>query len=193
MVLTFKRLRIEQPDDDHAADREGQHRELAGVEHRDDHDRGEVVDHRDRGEEDLQRDRDPAAEHGEDAQREGDVGCRGNRPSVHRERVTAVHEGIDPRGNRDAADSRDEGQGDLGGRGKLTEEHLPLQLEADQQEEDRHQAVVDPEQERLLDHPFADADRAVGLEDRAVPLAPELAVMSAAIIAMRRRIPGVAL
>ena len=44
-------------------------------------------------------------------------------------------------------------------------QHLSLHLETHQQEEDRHEAIVDPEQQRLVDVERRDANLYLGIEE----------------------------
>ena len=52
--------------------------------------------------------------------------------------------------------------------GELAVEQLALDLEPDQQKEDRHQPVVDPQQQRLLDREFADPHRGADAQQHIV-------------------------
>ena len=85
-------------------------RQVVGVEQRDHDDRAEVVDDRDRRQEDLQRRRHARAEQQQDAERERDVGRRRDRPAAQRDRVAAVDRSVDRRRHQHAAERRDRGQ-----------------------------------------------------------------------------------
>ena len=59
--------------------------------------------------------------------------------------VPALKRGIDERGHDHAAGGRDDGQRRILERRQLAHQNLALELEADEQEEERHQPVVDPD------------------------------------------------
>ena len=115
------------------------------VDERDDRHRTEIVGDRDGREEQAQRGRHAPAEQRHDAEREGDIG-RG------RDRPAAGERGIGAR-----AGEIEEGRGRHSGRrcgqrqppgfpvGKIAADQLALYLEADEQEEQRHRPVVDPQ------------------------------------------------
>ena len=63
---------------------------------------------------------------------------------------------VDQRRHHHAADGRDRRQRRLPTRRQLAAQQLALDLQADQEEEDRHQAVVDPQQQRLVERQRAD-------------------------------------
>jgi len=151
-------VEYEKPGEEEKREEERPHRELRSVEHRDDEDRGEVVDHRDRGEENLQRQRDAAAQQGEDAQGESDVGGRGDGPAAQRRRIVPVDERVDRGRHGDAPDGADERQRHLPAVAEFAGHDLAFQLESDEEEKDRHEAVVDPEEERLGDREAPQAD-----------------------------------
>ena len=138
-------------------DRQRDRRKLVGVGHRDDGDGAEVVEDREGEQEHFQPDRHPAADQGQHAERECNVGRGGDRPAADRDGVTPVAKGIDPRGQQHAAQRGDGRQRDLRRVGQVAFQHLPLELEPHQQEEHRHQPVVDPEEQGLGDLQRADA------------------------------------
>ena len=126
-------------------------REVAGVEDRDDDDGAQVVDDGERRQEHLERQRHAAAERRQHAQREGDVGGGGDRPALERRGIAPVDRHVDQRRHGHAAHRADHRQGDLRRLRQRALDDLALDLEPDQQEEERHQAVVDPEQDRLVE------------------------------------------
>src|SRR3546814_20256448 len=71
--------------------------DLGGIEERDDDDRAHVVDDRDGDEEQLERGRRAPAKQREDADREGDVGRRRDRPALRKPRLAARGQHIEPR------------------------------------------------------------------------------------------------
>ena len=123
--------------------------QLRGVEQRDDHDRPEIVEDGHRDQENLQAPRDTGAEERQDTQRERNVGGRRYRPAAAANGVCSVEPPVERGGGGHAA-SRSEGrEHDLSGIDQLALDHLPLDLESDQEEEHGHQAVVDPQDQRL--------------------------------------------
>ncbi|MNI55420.1 hypothetical protein D3C73_1103710 [compost metagenome] len=135
---------------------QGQGRQFAGIENRDDDDRAEVVDDRQGHQEQLQRHRHAFAQQRQYAQREGDVGGGRDRPAVQGRWVVTVEEPVDQRRHHHAANGGRAGQDDLRRFGQLPVEDLALDLQPDQQEEQRHEPVVDPQQQRLGDFQRAD-------------------------------------
>ena len=142
--------------------------QLARVEDGDDGNRPYIVEDRDAEEEGLEGRRDAVAEEGENTEGEGDIGRRRDRPPGHRARISPVEERIE-RGRHEhstGGGKRGEGRGRAARQVPL--EHLPLELEPDQQEEDGHQAVVDPEEERLGEAGGPDPDLHLEFEERRV-------------------------
>jgi hypothetical protein len=82
--------------------------------HRDDHDCGEVVEYRERNQEDLERHRHAITQHHQDAERERDVRCGRYRPAVHGDGILVVENRVDGHRSRDAADRTDQWQHDIG-------------------------------------------------------------------------------
>jgi len=116
---------------------------VLGEEDADDQHRAEIIDDRQGGEEDLQTGRRAAAEQGEHAYGKGDVGGHRDRPADHGRRAMRQRH-IDQGRHDHAPDSGGGRQRGLAHGAQLAEQHLALDLESDQQEEDGHQAVVDP-------------------------------------------------
>ena len=121
---------------------------MRGVEDRDDEDRTDVVRDGERNEEDFQAARDavPQQRHHPDCER--DVGCHRHAPTA-RARAGRVGGEVDERRCSHASDSREDGQQCLASFGEFADEDLALDLEADDEEEQRHERFVDPVQERL--------------------------------------------
>ena len=143
---------------------EHRQRQVGGVESRDDEHRAKVVDDGEGGEEDLERDRDARPEQGEHTEREGDVGGGRDRPAAQCLWRGPVDGHVDQRRDDHAAERRDAGQDPVRPGPQAPVEDLALDLQADQQEEHRHQTVVDPVQ---------DAEAAdIGLERGEVRLGP---------------------
>ena len=133
--------------------------ELRRIEEGNDDDRAEVVDHRQGKQKDLQRRRYPGTEEGEDPQGEGDIRRYRDRPAAHRHRVLRIEGRVDQRRDCHPPDRRDKGEHDFAPVREGPLQHLPLDLEPDHEEKEGHQAVVDPEQQRLGDGELADTHR----------------------------------
>ena len=140
-----------------AARRQREPGQVLRVEQRDDDDGAEVVEDGERQQEQLERARHPRPQQRQHADGEGDVGGRRNGPAFERDGVAGVDPDVDERRHRHAADGRHCRQRGLAEGRQLAPQQLALDLEADQEEEDRHQAVVDPQQQRLVDRQRADA------------------------------------
>ena len=106
------------------------------------------------------------AEQRQHAQRERDVRRRGNGPAVQRRRIGDIDEHIDQRRQDHAAQRRNRRQGRLLARRQLADQQLALDLEADQEEENRHQPVVDPQQQRLVERELAKPEPEPRLQQR---------------------------
>ncbi len=147
------------------ADRQRRQRQLLGVEQRDDDDDPQVIHDGQRQQKHLETHRHPLAQQRHHPEGKGDVGGGGNGPAGTRHFVRVVEEGIDQGWRQHAAHRRDGREGGLhpGREGPL--QHLALHLEADQQEEDSHEAVVDPEQQRLVDVEGGNAHLHLGIEE----------------------------
>ena len=84
------------------------------------------------------------------------------------DRVVPVERGVDRRGNHHAAERGDRRQRHLAAVGELACDDFALDLEPHQQEEDRHQQVVDPDQQGLVELERADLQLDRGLQERLV-------------------------
>ena len=122
-----------------------------GIEDRDDQDGAEIVDDGERRQEHLQGERHAAAERGQHAQRKGDVGGGRDRPAAQRRRIAPVEGDVEGGRHRHAADGAGDRQRHLRGLRQRALHDLALDLEPDQQEEERHQPVVDPQHQRLAE------------------------------------------
>ena len=133
-----------------------------------------------RQQEDLQRGGNARAQQRQHADGEGDVGGRRYRPASQRRRIAGVDGDVDDGGHHHAADGRNDGQRGLAEGRQLALQQLALDLQADQKEEDRHQAVVDPVQQRLVERERADAHADRRIEKAVVePASGELLASSA--------------
>ena len=128
----------------HGAEDQGCKRQVLRIEDRNDHDRGEIVEYRQCEQKDFQRNRHACPESAEECEGERDVRRDGYRPSVESDRVVPVQPGIDRCRYDDSADRTDAGQHDLRSGRQLALQELTLDLQSDQEEKHRHEAVVDP-------------------------------------------------
>ena len=106
-------------------------------------DREDVVDDRDRQHEQLHARRDAVAEQREHADGERDVRRGRDRPA-RRLRCARGDRQEDERGEHHAAEGGEDGQRRGAPVAQLAADELAFDLQADDEEEDRHQAVVDP-------------------------------------------------
>ncbi|MDT4829790.1 hypothetical protein FQZ97_632220 [compost metagenome] len=143
---------------------QGERIERRRIEQRNDDDGAQVVQDRQRGQEDLQRRRHAAAQQRQDTQREGDVGRGGNGPAAQRGGAAGVDQHVNERRHRHAAQRRDAWQHDAAGAAQLAVQHFALDLQPDQQEEHGHQAVVDPMQHGFLEHDGSRLEAQLGFE-----------------------------
>ena len=138
-------------------DRERGEGEVVGVGERDDEERGDVVDDHQREQEHAQSRRAVAADEREDPEREGGVGSDRDAPTLRVGR-TAVEREIDERGCDDAADRGDDRRRQTPPLTQFAHVELAPDLEADDEEEERHQAVVDPVAQVQLDADVPEPD-----------------------------------
>lgn len=118
--------------------------EVAGIEEGDDRNRAEVVEDGDTCQQDLEGTWNARSEQREDAEREGDIGRRGNCPAIG-DAVAAVRDGEKDEGGQGHPTSRRyAGQDATSPRGEFAADHLALDLQANEEKEDRHQTIVDP-------------------------------------------------
>ncbi|OIQ67668.1 hypothetical protein GALL_507500 [mine drainage metagenome] len=120
-----------------------------GIEHRNDEDCAHVVENGEGEQEDLERGRHAFADQCQHAHRKGDVGSRRNRPTLRGVRVAAVERRVDQRGHRHAPKRGHTGKHHIARVLELALQHLSLQFQPDQEEEHRHQPVVDPKDQRF--------------------------------------------
>ncbi len=140
--------------------------QILGVEDGDDSYGPDVVGDRQREQEQPRPARDPGSEEGQHTNREGDVGRHGDTPAPDR-RLTGIE--IDPYVDESredhAAEGGHDGEGSCLGVAQVTVDHLTLDLEPDDEEEDRHQAVVDHVLDVLVEMNRPEVDDQRGLED----------------------------
>ena len=85
-------------------------------------------------------------------------------PQPARPAPPSVERDVDDRRHDHAADRRDDRQHRLARLGQLADDDLALDLEPDDEEEERHQPVVDPVLERLRERPVPDLDTDLDVE-----------------------------
>ena len=153
-------------------DREPGQREVAGVEHRDHQDRADVVDDRERQQEQPRGRRDPPTQHAQHPDREGDVGRHRDAPAGTAVAARRVEREVDTGRHHHPADRRDDRQGRGARVAQVAVDQLVLDLQADDEEEDHHQGVVDPVLERLVEVQRTDVERQVGVPERVVRRRP---------------------
>ena len=105
------------------------------------------------------------------AQGERDV--RRHRDAPPRCAVAGCVEGrVNRRGHEHAADGAGDRECRVTPRGELADEHLALDLEPDQEEEDRHEAVVDPVVQAQRQHSRPDPERQGDLPQSVIAIRP---------------------
>ena len=136
--------------DDSGGDEQESDIELVGVEHRDHNDRANVVDDRECQQEHLHGRRNAPAKEGDDTERKRDVG--GHRDPPPTPTVTAGRERREDQCRHDHA--AECGHGGQRGGLPITEvagDQLTFDLQANDEEEECHEQVVDEMSERLLE------------------------------------------
>jgi hypothetical protein len=126
------------------------HLEVLRVEYGNHQHRAEVVHDGKRGQEHLERERRACAQQRECAQREGDVSRHRDAPAANFRRAP-VQRNINQRRHNHPAHRRCHRQRRLARGTQLAHQQLALNLHPHQKEEHRHQAVVNPQQQRLVD------------------------------------------
>ena len=149
-------------------DRQRGNRQVARIEQRDDDDRREVVEYRQRQQENLERGRHARAEYTEQRQCKGNIGSHRDCPAIQRDRIAPVEPDIDRRRHQHAAKGADRGQHDLRYRRQFAFQHLALDFQADEKKENRHQAIVDPQQQRFANFQSPDLHRDGGIQQTAI-------------------------
>ena len=129
----------------------------ARIEHRDDQHGDDVVDDRQRQQEDAHAAGNGPAQQRQHADRERDVGGGGHGPALALRRL-AVEREIDQRRHRHAAQRGRQRQRRLGQAGQRAFVDLAPYLHADHEKEHRHQCIVDPEMQGLRDDMAAHAE-----------------------------------
>lgn len=106
---------------------------------------------------------------GHDSQGEGRIGRHGDTPALYlAARANKVHSGVDERRYHNASESGGDRQRRLARIAHFTDQHLALDLEADDEEKERHQSIVDPMPQRLGNPELLHADGQIGLPETLV-------------------------
>ena len=155
----------EQPDGDTERDRVDALRVDAG----DDGERADVVRDREGQDEDAEAKRAAAAEERDHAERERGVGRDHDPPALAR---VAREREVGERGHDHPADRRRDRNADTAAVAELAHVELAADLEPDDEEEERHQAVVHPVAEVLREHPVAEPERELRAPELLVGIAP---------------------
>ena len=154
-----------------AGDQQRLDREVGCIKDGDDGDRADVVRNRQREQEHAQLRGDPSPDERQDSQREGDV--RGHRDTPSALAFAAgVQRDVDQRGDDHAAQGSGNRQHRLLEPGQFASCHLPLDLKPDDEEEERHQAIVYPAVQVIFDVEDAGIDGELSGEEVEVGLVP---------------------
>jgi hypothetical protein len=157
--------------EEHGPDAQSAPGNLRGVEERYHQHRHDVVHDGERRQEHLEGHRDPLSEQRQYAEGEGYVGGHGDAPA--RDALSSQVEGqVDQGRNRGPAHGCGHGQRGAAHGGQLAHEHLAFDLQPDDQEEDRHEPVVDPMRQILGQREVGHTYRQLGMPERRIALAP---------------------
>ncbi len=161
--------------DEHAEEpnRDGQRRErdVGAVDGGDDEQRAQVVDHGQGEQEDPQARGAAGRRQRQQAERERRVGRHRGAPAV-RAPAAGVEGQVDGDGDEHAPEPGHDGQRQARAIAQLAEIELALGLQADDQEEERHEAVVDPLAQVGRERPVPEPDRELGRPHRLVGIRP---------------------
>ena len=153
--------------DEHNGGRnEPERRGALPVENGDDEDGDDVVGHGERAQEHADAVGHAVAQKRHDAERERDVGGSGNAPAVSRVRVRRIEDEVDDDREEHAAERSYDGQQRLPDVRELAHRHLVLYLKAYEQEEHRHEDVVDNVGKRHLGRCLAEEKAHFGMPER---------------------------
>jgi hypothetical protein len=138
---------VQQPEHQNATARRQQHaqRKVGGVEERDHQNGAEIIDDRHGRQKHLERRRHPVAQQDQNAQGKSDVGGHRYRPASQGHPIAPVDRRVDQRRHHHAANRRARRQQGLAVGSQFTLDHLALDLQPDQKEENRHPQVIDPD------------------------------------------------
>ena len=118
--------------------------QVGGIGEGDDRHRADVIDDRDRHQQQFQLRRRAGTKQGQNAEREGDVGRRRNRPARGKRRIEAGDAKEDQRRKDHPRSGGDDRQAAFVGGRQPPFEPFALYLQPDQQEEQRHRGIGDP-------------------------------------------------
>ena len=145
------------------------HADRLGVENRDDEHRHQVVDDGQGEHENAEAAWNALAEERHAADDERNVGRHRNGPTAF-PCFAVLKRQVDRNRCDHTAKRRGDGQCDLLGIAELSDDQLALDFEADDEEEDRHQPVVDPMGERVRELEAAHGDAKLVMPERVVRL-----------------------
>ena len=151
-------------------DQQGHELDVLGVDGRDHEQRHEVVDDDEREEPHAQARR-PRRHQRKHAEGEGRVGRHRGAPAVRRW-LSGVDRQVDEHRHGEAAERGQHRDRHAAPVAQLAQVELALGLEPDDQEEQRHEALVDPVAQVERERVVADPDREVGRPERLVGLPP---------------------
>ena len=164
----------------HAGDRQQGHAQMTKakvgcVKQRDDNDCAYIIQNGKGQQEHFQAGGNPVAKQCQNTQSKGDICRSGNRPALQVRWFVPVERHKYERRNRHAAHGSYSGQNNVARVFQFTFKNLALQLKPDQEKENCHQAVIDPQDQRLGDALTIDCDGkrrvqqiGVGLKQRGI-------------------------
>ena len=166
-AMRAQRARDEDRDEAPDRDDEGADDERVRVRRRDHEERDDVVDDDDREHERAESVREARADERQHAERERRVRGHHGPPAV-RGATAGVEGEVDQHGRGHPADSGDERQRHAAALAQLAHVELAARFEPDDEEEERHQPVVDPVAQVLGERPVPQAKRERRVPDRVV-------------------------
>jgi hypothetical protein len=146
--------------------------QLLGVEKSDDQNRTQVINDGHRSEKHLERCRNPAAQKNQHAKRKGNVGGCRNRPTAKAHRVSPIDCDVNQGRSRHPPHRGTSWERRLPDRGELPFHQLALDLQAYQEEENRHPQVVNPHHHGLGQHQQTAANADFARHPPCPPAAP---------------------
>ena len=127
-----------------------QDRQIAGVEQRDNHNGAKIIDDRQRHQEDFQRNRHAASQQGQHPERKSDIRRGRDRPAVTCNRILPGERQEEQRRHHHPTERGNDRERRALAAGKRAQHQLTLNFKPHQQEEHRHQRIVDPQQHVLV-------------------------------------------
>ena len=166
---------VERGDGDGDADGADEVRQIdvGGVEDGDHDDRADVVDDRQRQQQDLDRGRDTRTEERDHTEGEGDIGRHRNAPPCATG-TAGVESGVQQCRHEHAAERGHRRKGEGTSVTELSDDQLTLDLHPDDEEEQRHEQVVDDVAQVLVELVVADDEAHFGRPHRLVAGRPDV-------------------